>query len=543
MNKKIYLFFVFFISLKLIGQSQIDIKEVLVQSNEINILRIQSEFSKFLIKSEKISDEFNLWKLSFVNFIPLSEVKSLKNSGLINDFIINRPLYARNTLPNDSFFAQQWHHKNETLSGQNFPIGINSIGALDFNKDIVTLNADTIVVAVVDFGFDSSHQDLDYFINRNEIPNNNQDDDNNGAIDDYRGWDVVNNRAGIDGTDNQHGTAACGGIAARGDNKIGIAGVAWNCKLLPINIGPKSGGSASIESAIKTFEYCYRMKKLYLNSNKTKGAYIVAVNFSLGTEGIDPLEETLWCSIIDFLGNVGILTVVAASNNSSSSETLMDMPVTCNSTYQINVTTYNNSTFGLDGASYSKKFVHLAAPHKYYSTLVDNKYGVLKGGTSFAAPIVSGAIALMYSNFSKTFLDSITTQPEKMTVRIKATILENVDTTSGLNDKVVSNGKINLYKTIKAASVLSNTSFIQNKNKPDNLLVNYYISDNKLIISNNSNFPIEFNLYNILGQKLIHKTMFYVDNEIDLSLINSTILFLEFSQKNKILLGKIINLK
>jgi serine protease len=535
--------FAFFISIKLTSQNQIDLNEVLVQTKSINIQRIQSKLSKNLIKTENISNEFNLWKLSFGKAFILSEIIALKNEGLINSFIINRPLFARNTLPNDTFFSQQWHHKNDTLFGQNFPTGINSIDAWDFNKSITTLNGDTIVVAVVDFGFDSSHQDLDFYINRQEIPNNNQDDDNNGAIDDYRGWDVVNNKAGIDGTDNQHGTAACGGIAALGNNKIGVAGVAWNCKLLPINIGPKSGGNASIESAIKTLEYCYRMKKMYLNSNKTKGAYIVAVNFSLGTEGIDPLEETLWCSIIDYLGNVGILTVVAASNNSNSSETLMDMPVTCNSAYQINVTTYNNSTFGLDGASYSKKFIHLAAPHKYYSTLVENKYGVFKNGTSFAAPIVSGTIALMYSNFSNKFLDSIVIQPERMTARIKATILENVDATAGLKDKVVSDGKINLYKTIKAATMLGRSSYIQNKTILDDLLVNYYLSNNKLKILNNSHSPIEFKLYNILGQNLINKSLFNMEEEIDLSMLNSNILFLEFRQRDKTQLGKIHNIK
>jgi hypothetical protein len=82
----------------------------------------------------------------------------------------------------DSFFSKQTFHLNSFNPGQSVTSGINSVGAWDFNKSGVTAKGDSIVVAVLDFGFDSAHSDLDYFVNHNEIPHDGIDNDDIKAV-------------------------------------------------------------------------------------------------------------------------------------------------------------------------------------------------------------------------------------------------------------------------------------------------------------------------------------------------------------------------
>src|SRR6185369_7783276 len=100
-----------------------------------------------------------------------------------------------------------------------------------------------VVVAVVDTGIDFTHPDLagNIFTNPKEIPGNGIDDDHNGYVDDYQGWNfVASNNSPID--DHGHGTHVAGTIAASGNNGIGVIGVAWQAKVMPLK-GLSSTGS------------------------------------------------------------------------------------------------------------------------------------------------------------------------------------------------------------------------------------------------------------------------------------------------------------
>jgi len=479
------------------------------------------------------SEMFQIWKVEFQDSIPLTYIRSLILRGKIKNYVQNRRLVPRITKPNDTFFSQQWHHLNDFNPGQNVTTGMNSIGAWDFDKGYTTAKGDTIVVAVCDFGFDTMHEDLDYFTNRNEIPHDGIDNDGNGAIDDYRGWNVGYNNNHLAGSNPSHGMAVCGGIAAKGNNSKGVAGVAWNCKLLPLN------KIDSIEYSIQAFEYIIKMKRLYYSSNKQKGAYIVAINYSLGTEGFLPEDEPLWCAIFDSLGKVGILSINAASDVDGNSESLKDMPILCNSPYMINVTTYNRISLGLNGRAYSNKYVHLAAMGQYFTTRTNNQYGLQSAeGTSFAAPLVTGAVALIYSNFKINFLDSIANYPELAVLKIKNSIIKGVDTTDLLTGKVVSNGKLNLYKSIILArklGVATPTVGIQEVN--DNTLLYSY---NKSIVIKKRNLkPLYFNLYNLMGQMVMSKIIDQSDEILDASALSEGIYIATYYQNETIFTTKI----
>ena len=139
-----------------------------------------------------------------------------------------------------------------------------------------------IVVAVIDSGVDYTHEDLagNMWVNAGEIPDNGQDDDNNGFVDDVYGADVVGSTYDHDGDpqdDNGHGTHVAGIIAAQGNNGIGIIGVAPNAQIMAIKAAQYSGALTSTDIS-EAILYAYQ-----------QGADII--NMSFGGSGRSVLEE------------------------------------------------------------------------------------------------------------------------------------------------------------------------------------------------------------------------------------------------------------
>ena len=113
-----------------------------------------------------------------------------------------------------------------------------------------TTGSEQIVVADIDTGIDRNHEDIkdNMWVNVNEIANNGIDDDQNGYIDDYYGWDWVKcEQFGTDGVctktksedndpidDAGHGTHTAGTIAATGNNGLGVVGVNWKSKIIAL---------------------------------------------------------------------------------------------------------------------------------------------------------------------------------------------------------------------------------------------------------------------------------------------------------------------
>ncbi|HPK06103.1 MAG TPA: S8 family serine peptidase, partial [Bacteroidales bacterium] len=97
-----------------------------------------------------------------------------------------------------------------------------------------TTGSSSVVIALIDTGVDYSHPDLSSNIWQNPGEySNGADDDGNGYIDDIRGWNFVSkNNDPMD--DNGHGTHCAGTMAAVGNNGIGVTGVSWNTKIMPL---------------------------------------------------------------------------------------------------------------------------------------------------------------------------------------------------------------------------------------------------------------------------------------------------------------------
>src|SRR5213078_4832319 len=110
----------------------------------------------------------------------------------------------------------------------------------------VTTGSPAVTVAIVDTGIAADHPDLapNMWTNSGETgggrESNGIDDDHDGYVDDWRGWDWVNGDNNPD-DDNSHGTHVAGIVAARGDNGIGIAGVSWHSRLMALKTGTAQG--------------------------------------------------------------------------------------------------------------------------------------------------------------------------------------------------------------------------------------------------------------------------------------------------------------
>jgi len=290
----------------------------------------------------------------------------------------------------------------------------------NYQKNGVTLNGDTLVVAYIDDGVDTTHPDLRLNLWRNikEIPNNGIDDDTNGYIDDYRGWNagekngnVFSSTSLIDG----HGTRIAGILGSDGNNGIGCAGTNWHVKMLPINCYPDN--MLNVESAvIRAMIYAFKNKKAYLESDGEKGINIVVLNMSLGMDEAFPNDAPTWCSLYDSLGSVGIWCYSAATNRNVDVGESGDIPTLCPSKFltTVNVSDLNDQHYS---SGYSDSFVDLAAPGVNILTTVPesllpkNPYAS-ESGTSYSSPMVAGVSVLLETMACNSYLDLKQSNPD-----------------------------------------------------------------------------------------------------------------------------------
>ncbi len=245
---------------------------------------------------------------------------------------------------------------------------INILSAWELSK-----GSSNVTVAVIDTGIDTTHNDIskNIYINAGEIAGNGIDDDNNGFIDDVKGWDFANDDNSVYDTANEtHGTMVSGLIAAKKDD-TGIAGIAPDVKLLPIKFVNGSTGYTS--DAIEAIEYAEQM-----------GAKIV--NCSWGS-------DTNNSALKDAMSKSGMLFVCAAGNSGTQAcqyPAGFDLP---------NVIAVGASDTDGNIAAFSNNGdnVKIIAPGvNIISTIPQNRYGI-GSGTSLSAPFVTGTAALLAS--------------------------------------------------------------------------------------------------------------------------------------------------
>lgn len=279
-------------------------------------------------------------------------------------------------VPNDAEFARQWAMSN---SGQSVN-GVAGVPGADIRMTgawDTSTGGNGCLVAVIDSGVQWSHPDLDANIwsNPGEVAGNRKDDDRNGLVDDVRGWDFY---AGDNDPSDEtgHGTHVAGIIAAEGDNGAGVAGVAWNCKLMPLRFSGPNGGYASV--AIKALNYAV-----------AKGAKV-----SNNSWGGNSYSSSLYDAVASARAQ-GHIFVAAAGNNGADSDGVPYYPAAFGLDNVIAVASTDSADLRASSSNYGATSVDLGAPGvNILSTLPGSGYGFMSG-TSMATPHVAGVVALV----------------------------------------------------------------------------------------------------------------------------------------------------
>jgi len=316
------------------------------------------------------------------------------NFDLFNDI--------NNTL--NIYFTDEYNEgvSNDPLSiyQANLKNNLNPDFDLDIEKawDLAT-NTEETIVAVIDGGMQINHEDLEgqFWVNEDEVPNNNiDDDDGNGYIDDINGYNVTNNTGQF--SSDHHGVWVTGVIAATKDNSIGMAGICPACKIMfvdfEINGGPDSFNTAK---ALQALDYAH------MNGAQVINASWFFISYSAVIE--DKINE---------LYADGILTIAAAANTNSDPSADSDSFGIYPAMYEnvvavsaINQDGYKSivSSYGdwvdISGMSYNIVTTNTGdsdySPPYPISSSVRGKYGTTSGSTSLATPNVTGVTGILLS--------------------------------------------------------------------------------------------------------------------------------------------------
>lgn len=422
----------------------IELKPVRLLSKRMNIWLCNYNYEK--IEDDEVQFEIKQnASVKAVQFNHYVELREGKKSPFIRD-TKSSPLI----FPNDPRFNEQWALNNTGQSGGVADADIDAPEAWNFATGGITSLGDTIVVAIVDGGCDLNHQDLNYWINYEEIPSNGIDDDGNGYIDDYRGWNAYDNNGNVPSS--SHGTHVSGIAAAKGNNGIGVSGVNWNCKVMPI------GGSSNVEATVvAAYGYVLEMRARYNETNGQHGAFVVATNASFGVDYGQPANFPLWCGIYDSLGVQGVLSCGATANLNINVDIQGDIPTACPSPYLISITNTTSSDTKNSGAAYGLNTIDLGAPGtSVLSTYPNNTYSSLTG-TSMATPHVTGAVALMFAAANSGLMQSYKLNPSAISLTFKNLLLAGTDPITALNNITVTGGRLNVYNAVLSVSTPPDT--------------------------------------------------------------------------------------
>lgn len=432
-----------------------DVIVLLKQGSDVNRLvadcrMIENQSTEFAAL-QQLSARLNIWLLHF-NSTLVDEAKMLsaiKAHASVTLAQYNHFTESRN-LPNDDQFGAQWNMLNIGQTGGTSGADVRATNAWDITTGGFTAGGDTIVVAIDDDGFDLVHQDLNFWKNHQEIPGNLVDDDHNGYTDDYDGWNSQTSSGVITSFGSGHGTHVAGIACARGNNTIGVAGVNWNTKILPVQ-----GNSGTESIAVAGYGYILEQRARYNETNGDSGAFIVAVNSSWGTDFALPANFPVWCAMYDSMGAQGILNAAATNNSSNVNvDVQSDMPTACSSDYLISVT--NTDKNDNRTAAFGATTIDLGAPGtSIVSTIPGNGYAS-KTGTSMSSPHVAGAIALICSLPCDSLSNDLKHDAAATMLRIKGFILDGVDPVSGLDGVTVSGGRLNVNQALLNAAAYYN---------------------------------------------------------------------------------------
>lgn len=481
--------------------------ELLVMLSDNNLIReLENSLSNLglpVISDKNSSRSFKTWKLVFD---PATDLNSaLEKTKALPGVVLaqfNHYSNERNTTPNDPQFGTMWDMENTGQNGGTVDADIDAPEAWDISTGGLTAQGDTIVVAVVDGGFYLAHEDLNFWKNYAEIPGNGIDDDNNGYIDDYDGWNAYNSTGTI--TNNSHGTHVSGTVGAIGNNSLGVMGINWGVKVMPVM------GSSNTESeVVEAYGYVFDARRLYNQTNGAQGAFVVSTNSSFGVDQGQPASYPIWCAMYDSLGSVGILSAAATANQNWDIDQVGDIPTACGSSYMLAVTNTTRFDARNSGAAYGQTTIDIGAPGTtIMSTYPNNSYQAITG-TSMATPHIAGTVALMYAAACSQLITDYKAHPDSIALVMRDYMMHNVDSIAALSGLCTSEGRLNLFKTLQAVQAYCSTTSSVEVHAPPSAFELQNVFPNpahnwvELAYNAPGAMQVNVSVYNMLGQEVL----------------------------------------
>lgn len=354
--------------------------------------------------NEAMIDLSLVYQLEYRADIALENAYYLLQKTKLFEYVDVKHYYEFLYVPDDPEIGLQYHLES-----------IKAYEAWDISK-----GDSNVVIAIIDTGNDADHEDLKNKIAYNyQDPINGIDDDNDGYIDNYMGWNFgeMNNNPQI--SSGQHGVFVAGIAAAENDNSLGISGVGYHSKFLPIKVADENGKLVNVYEAV-----------VYAAEH---GASIINCSWGTTLFSGSVFEQ----DVINYVTNNLNCLVVAACGNDNNE--IPFYPASYKNVVSVAMTDVNdykgtNSSYGI--------YVDISAPgQNVYSTMTANTYAY-SSGTSFAAPIVAGCAAILKSYFPEM-------SPLQIAERLRVTS-DNIDTLLHNHEyaNLLGSGRVNLYKAL-----------------------------------------------------------------------------------------------
>jgi subtilisin family serine protease len=336
---------------------------------------------------------------------------------------------ASNVYPNYTYFGNYLENAtNDAKISEQFHLKQIDV----FKAWQYTQGDSDLIVAVTDNEFAIDHDDLknQWWTNPGEIPGNGIDDDNNGYIDDVYGWDFIGNDNDVSQENSPtHGTHVAGIIAAEANNKIGVAGIAPNVKIMPLRW---YGDEGRWTSAVVAETYYYAVNH---------GAKII--NTSYNIDGL--VDDVVYLNAVKYVTQKGAIIFNSAGNDGKKDpprQKVKDLILVCSVTSKKDRTADKKSSFSNYGSG-----IHLCAPgDPILSTVVrrtaqgESRYGELQG-TSMASPVAAAVAALIWSHNREFNREQVIQKLLKTT--------DNIEDKNRRYKGQLGTGRVNAFKAVR----------------------------------------------------------------------------------------------
>lgn len=337
--------------------------EALLNNSNASIISTIDDINVHVIKVPEHTEKTLVWALSHNPNIDFAELDILHE--------------RQETIPDDTYYGSAWHlPKVGAAAAWDMSLGTN------------------VTVAVLDTGVDSNHPDL----KANMLPG-------------FNTVDNTTNSSDVAG----HGTKVAGVIGAIGNNSTGVAGMAWNVKILPVRVSNQSSGSAYTSDLAEAVTWA-----------ANNGANVANASYAMAGSGA--ME-----SAASYLRSKGGVITISAGNDGNYYSIADSKNMIMVSATASNDTKTSWSTYG--------DFVDVSAPGaSIWTTTNGGGYGSASG-TSFSAPLTAGVLALMKSANPNLTPDEL------------ENILENTSVDLGASgfDTQYGHGRVDAYQAVLAA--------------------------------------------------------------------------------------------